>query len=120
MFQYIKKYLLFAILAIACMFGEVFMDLYQPELMSRIVDEGVLGIGNGGVSNLNIIMTVGLLMAVITFAGGLCGSLNNVFIYMTSENVGNAIRKDTFRKIMSFSFSQVSRREKSSSSPYCM
>ena len=107
MFQYIKKYLLFAILAIACMFGEVFMDLYQPELMSRIVDEGVLGIGNGGVSNLNIIMTVGLLMAVITFAGGLCGSLNNVFIYMTSENVGNAIRKDTFRKIMSFSFSQV-------------
>ena len=107
MFQYIKKYLLFAIGAIACMFGEVFMDLYQPELMSRIVDEGVLGIGNGGVSNLSVIMTVGLLMAVITFAGGLCGSLNNVFIYMTSENVGNAIRKDTFRKIMSFSFSQV-------------
>ena len=83
------------------------MDLYQPELMSRIVDEGVLGIGNGGISNLNIIITVGVLMAVITFAGGLCGSLNNVFIYMTSENVGNAIRKDTFRKIMSFSFSQV-------------
>ena len=72
MLQYIKKYIIFAVLAIVCMFGEVFMDLYQPELMSRIVDEGVLGIGNGGISNLNIIITVGVLMAVITFAGGLC------------------------------------------------
>ncbi len=83
------------------------MDLYQPELMSRIVDEGVLGIGNGGVSNLEVILFTGLLMAIITFVGGLCGSLNNVFIYLTSENVGNQIRKDTFRKIMSLSFSQV-------------
>ena len=107
MFHYIKKYLIYAVLAIVCMFGEVFMDLYQPELMSRIVDEGVLGIGNGGVSNLEVILMVGLMMAVITFIGGLCGSLNNVFIYLTSENTGNAIRKDTFRKIMSLSFSQV-------------
>lgn len=107
MFRYIVKYLIFAFLAIVCMFGEVFMDLYQPELMSRIVDEGVLGIGNGGVSNLEVILFTGLLMAVITFLGGLCGSLNNVFIYLTSENVGNEIRKDTFRKIMSLSFTQV-------------
>lgn len=107
MFRYIKKYLIFAILAILCMLGEVFMDLFQPELMSQIVDEGVLGIGNGGVSNLEVIVTVGILMAVVTFVGGLCGSFNNVFIYMTSENVGNDIRKDTFRKIMSLSFSQV-------------
>lgn len=107
MFQYIKKYILFAVLAIICMFGEVFMDLYQPELMRRIVDEGVLGISNGGVSDLKIILTVGILMAVVTFIGGLCGSFNNVFIYMTSENVGNDIRKDTFRKIMNLSFSQV-------------
>ena len=107
MFPYIKKYLIFAVLAVACMFGEVFMDLYQPELMSRIVDEGVLGIGNGGVSNLEVILLVGLMMAVITFIGGLCGSLNNVFIYLTSENTGNEIRKDTFKKIMSLSFSQV-------------
>ncbi|MBE5955672.1 MAG: ABC transporter ATP-binding protein [Lachnospiraceae bacterium] len=107
MFRYIKKYLIFAILAVVCMFGEVFMDLYQPELMSRIVDEGVLGIGSGGVSNLEVILVVGLMMAVITFLGGLCGSLNNVFIYLTSENTGNEIRKDTFRKIMSLSFSQV-------------
>jgi len=106
-FRYIKKYLIFAILAVVCMFGEVFMDLYQPELMSRIVDEGVLGIGSGGVSNLEVILVVGLMMAVITFLGGLCGSLNNVFIYLTSENTGNEIRKDTFRKIMSLSFSQV-------------
>lgn len=35
------------------MIGEVSMDLLQPELMSRIIDDGVLGLNNGGVGNLN-------------------------------------------------------------------
>lgn len=43
MWKYIKKYLLFVMAAAVCMILEVTMDLLQPELMSRIVDEGVLG-----------------------------------------------------------------------------
>ena len=30
------------------MVGEVLMDLIQPGIMSRIVDDGVLGMNNGG------------------------------------------------------------------------
>lgn len=42
------------------MIGEVSMDLLQPELMSRIIDDGVLGLNNGGVGNLNTVITIGL------------------------------------------------------------
>ena len=40
MWKYIGKYLPFAILAACFMLGEVWMDLLQPGLLSRIVDEG--------------------------------------------------------------------------------
>ncbi len=39
---------------------------------------------------------------------GCCfGSLNNVFVNMASQNMGNDLRKDMFRKIMTFSFPQI-------------
>ncbi len=109
MWKYIRPYLHFAVLAGLFMFGEVTMDLLQPEIMSRIVDEGVLGVGNGGVGSLQVIWTLGLRMIVLVLFGGLCGSLNNVFVHMSGQNVGNEIRKDAFRNIMCFSFPQMDR-----------
>ncbi|MGN0164426.1 MAG: ABC transporter ATP-binding protein [Candidatus Ornithomonoglobus sp.] len=109
MWKYVKRYLHFAILAGLFMVGEVLMDLVQPGFMSRIVDEGVLGLNNNGVGDLHLILTVGLIMIVLVIFGGLCGSLNNVFVHMTGQNIGNEIRKDCFRNIMTFSFPQIDR-----------
>ncbi|MDE7435995.1 MAG: ABC transporter ATP-binding protein/permease [Lachnospiraceae bacterium] len=107
MWKYIKRYLHFAVLAGAFMVSEVLMDLLQPGIMSRIVDEGVLGIYNGGVSNLNLIWKLGCYMIGLVLFGGLCGSLNNVFVHLAGQNIGNEIRKDCFRNIMTFSFPQL-------------
>lgn len=85
------------------------MDLVQPELMSRIVDEGVLGLKNGGTGSLELIWQLGLRMIVLTLFGGLCGSLNNVFVHLLGQNTGNDMRKDCFSKIMTFSFPQMDR-----------
>lgn len=109
MWKYIKKYLFFAILAGLFMAGEVSMDLVQPGIMSRIVDEGVLGLENGGAGDLNLIWKLGLQMIFLVLFGGLCGSLNNVFVHMSGQNIGNEIRKDCFRRIMAFSFPQMNR-----------
>jgi len=100
---------MFAILAAVFMFCEVLMDLLQPEIMSRIVDEGVLGAGHDGVGDLNLIWSLGLRMICLVLVGGLCGSLNNAFVHMTAQNIGNEMRKDAFRNIMTFSFPQVDR-----------
>lgn len=107
MWKYIKKYLPYAILAALFMIGEVLMDLIQPNLMSQIVDDGVLGLNNNDVSNLNLIFILGLKMIVLVLFGGFCGSMNNVFVHMTGQNIGNDIRKDCFRSIMNFSFTQI-------------
>lgn len=109
MWKYIRRYLPYAILAGLFMIGEVSMDLVQPGIMSRIVDDGVLGINNNGSSDLRLIWILGLQMIGLVLFGGLCGSLNNVFVHMSGQNIGNDMRKDCFRKIMRFSFPQMNR-----------
>lgn len=94
MWKYIKKYLHFAALAAIFMIGEVMMDLIQPGIMSRIVDEGVLGINNNGVGDIRLILKLGFIMVGLVIFGGMCGSLNNVFVHMSSQNIGNEMRKD--------------------------
>ncbi len=109
MWNYIKRYLPYAILAALFMVGEVSMDLVQPGIMRRIVDDGVLGLETGGTGNLELILTLGLQMIGLVLFGGLCGSLNNAFTHMSSQNIGNEMRKDAFCRIMSFSFPQLDR-----------
>lgn len=109
MWKYIRQYLFFAVIAGLFMVGEVLMDLIQPGIMSRIVDDGVLGISNGGAPNLHLVWMLGLEMIGLVLFGGLCGSLNNAFVHISSQNIGNEIRKDCFRKIMAFSFPQLDR-----------
>lgn len=109
MWKYIRQYLFYAITAGLFMMGEVLMDLIQPGIMSRIVDDGVLGVRSGGVANLRLVWMLGLQMIGLVLFGGLCGSLNNAFVHMSSQNIGNEIRKDCFRRIMTFSFPQIDR-----------
>lgn len=109
MWKYIRPYLHLAVLAALFMIGEVMMDLIQPGIMSRIVDEGVLGLNNGESANLKLIWTLGIQMIGLVLFGGLCGSMNNVFVHLSGQSVGNEIRKDCFRKIMEFSFCQMDR-----------
>ena len=94
MWKYIKRYLHFAVLASAFMVGEVLMDLIQPGIMSRIVDDGVLGLNNNGMGNLDLIWKLGFYMIGLVLFGGLCGSLNNVFVHLSGQNIGNEIRKE--------------------------
>ena len=107
MLKYLKKYWLFAILAPLFMVGEVLADLVQPRLMSTIVDEGVLGLSNNGVGNLNLVLTEGLKMIIFVILGGLSGILCGVCANIASQNFGNDLRKDIFKNIMSFSFEQT-------------
>ena len=81
MWKYVKRYLSYAVLAAAFMVGEVLMELLQPELMSRIADDGVLGVHTGGVGDMSLIWALGLKMTCLVLFGGLCGSLNTAFVY---------------------------------------
>lgn len=74
-----------------------------------IVDDGVLGVNTGGVGDLKLIWALGIRMIFLVLFGGFCGSMNNVFVHLSGQNIGNEMRKDVFRNIMTFSFPQVDR-----------
>lgn len=107
MLKYVKKYWFYALLAPLFMIGEVVMDLVQPQLMSIIIDEGVLGLSNQGVGNLSLVIGTGVKMIGLVLLGGIFGILSGVFANLCSQNFGNDIRKDCFKRIMSLSFEQT-------------
>ena len=101
MFHYIRKYIPLGLAAVLMMTGEVTCDLFQPRLMTDIVDRGVLQADTG------LILTTGLIMAAVAVAGVFCGSLNGLCAQTAAQRIGNDIRKDAVRRIMRFSFSQT-------------
>ena len=107
MWKYFRRYWYFALLAPVFISGEVIMDLLQPRLMGTIVDEGVLGLHNGGVGDLNLVIITGLKMIGLVLIGCVCGVISGVFANLASQNFCNDVRKETFRKIMSLSFEQT-------------
>ncbi len=109
LWRYIRKNILFMVLAGLCMILEVTVDLLQPRIMSRIVDDGVLGLSTGCMGDMAVIVRLGLTMMGLVVLGGTGGALCSVFATTASERAGNAMRKDAFRRIMHFSFPQVDR-----------
>ncbi|MBQ4166305.1 MAG: ABC transporter ATP-binding protein [Oscillospiraceae bacterium] len=80
---------------------EVSMDLIQPDLMSRIVDEGVLA------ENMDIILDLGIQMVIFTVIGCIGGILSGVFGNIAAQSFSNDLRKDAFAKVMKMSFQQT-------------
>lgn len=106
-FRYMKRYILFAVLASLFMVGEVSMDLLQPRLMEKIVDQGILGLNESGAASLMLIRSTSILMLLIVVIGGTCGILSGVSTNVFAQNCANDIRKDCFSRIMHFSFQQT-------------
>ncbi len=101
MLKYVKKYWFFCLLAPLFMVGEVSMDLLQPDLMARIVDEGVLK------NDFQLILSVGVRMILFVLLGGCAGVACGVFANIAAQGFGNDLRKDLFSGIMGLSFQQT-------------
>ena len=98
---YLLRYWKIAIVSPIFMLGEVLVDLLQPTLMSRIVDEGVLG------GNMTVIVQTGLLMLALVIVGGIMGVAAAGFASSASQNFGNDLRCDAFDRVMHLSLQQT-------------
>ena len=99
--KYLKPYALFAVLTPLSMVGEVLGDLLQPKLMSKIVDDGVLG------QDMDIIIRTGLLMLLVLIGGGACGIAASAFGGIASQSFSRDLRVDVFKRVMGLSFEQT-------------
>ena len=96
--KYLKPYALFAVLTPLSMVGEVLGDLLQPKLMSKIVDDGVLG------QDMDLIIRTGLLMLLVLIGGGACGIAASAFGGIASQSFSRDLRVDVFKRVMGLSF----------------
>ena len=99
--KYLKPYWFFALLAPLLMIGEVAVDLFQPKLMAKIVDEGVL------VGNMDVIILTGVLMFGLVLVGGVFGISCAYFASRAAQGFGHDLRVDSFKKVMSLSVEQT-------------
>lgn len=99
--KYLRPYALFAVLTPLSMVGEVLGDLLQPKLMSKIVDDGVLG------QDTDLIIRTGLLMLLVLIGGGACGIAASAFGGIASQSFSRDLRVDVFKRVMGLSFEQT-------------
>lgn len=103
--HYLAPYWKWAVLAPLLMALEVAMDLLQPRLIERIIDQGIV------LGNQQLVLSTGLLMigaAVIGLIGGVgCG----VYTTLASMSFGADLRSALFRKVQSLSFGNLDRLE---------
>ena len=99
--KYLKPYWFFALMTPLTMIGEVLIDLILPTLMSKIVDDGVLG------HDFELIIKTGLLMFLLAVCGGIFGVGSSAFSGATSHSFSRDLRNDAFSKVMDLSFQQT-------------
>ena len=95
--QYAKPYLFTVIVVSGLVFLEVMATLRLPDLMSRIVDEGIAR------GNLGLIWRVGALMLAVALGGVVCSIAGNYLASRASGKFGRDVRLAVFRRVGEFS-----------------
>ncbi len=103
--SFLKPYWRWAVLAPLLMALEVAMDLLQPRLIQRIIDQGILQ------SNMDVVIHTGLWMVGIALIGLVGGMGCTVYTVLAAQGVGADMRDTLFGKIQSLSFGNLDRLE---------
>jgi len=99
--KFIKPYWRWAVIAPLLMVLEVSMDLLQPRMVQRIVDEGIARL------DLNLVLQTGLLMFGLAVVGAFGGMSNGIFTELVVQSFGADLRLELFRKVQTFSFGNL-------------
>ncbi len=96
-----RRYLWPFLAAVACLSVESVCDLLQPTIMARIVDSGVAA------RDLSLVIRYGLLMLSVAGIGALGATGRNIIASIVSYRFGARLRDDLFRRVTSFSFTEM-------------
>ena len=97
-YVYIKRYYKLFLVAIFSLMIEIFCDLMQPTIMSKVVDIGVKN------KDINYVINMGGVMVLVTLIGALGATGRNILSSTVSQSFASDLRGDLFKKINSFSF----------------
>lgn len=101
LFKYLKPYWFLAVISPLMMMGEVIADLFQPKLMSKIVDQGISS------GDMGYVIRTGLLMLLIVLLGGFFGTFCAYTAATAAQGFGRDLRIVAYKKVMSLSIEQT-------------
>lgn len=100
--RFLKPYQLAATVALFFMLTELAVELVQPLLMARIINDGVMK------EDLHTVVVLGSVMMLFTLVAFLAGIFNTIYASHVSQNFSYDLRKALFQRVQSFSYSQFS------------
>ena len=107
-FECLKPYIPFMLLGILFTFGQAMCNLYLPNLMSDIVNNGIVG------QDLNEVYRYGMYMLLVTLGFMLCAIISVFIASRVSSGFGAKLRKSIYSKVQSFSLHEYKKMSTSS------
>ncbi len=98
-FSYIKPYKWPALIALMLMLMELFVELVQPLIMAKIIDEGILA------RQVEEVWFWGVVMFALSLVALIAGIVNSYFASHAALSFGYDLRNALFNKIQSFTMS---------------
>lgn len=77
---------------------ELVVELYQPYILSKIIDKGILN------NDLSYVTKWGIVMLVLSVVAFIAGVLNTFYSTHVSQSFAFGLRKTLFEKVQTFSF----------------
>ena len=96
--RFLRPYWHWVILAPVTMLLEVTVDLMQPRMIQRIVDEGIVQ------GDISVVINSGLWMLGLALIGAIGGIASTTFSVLASQGFGTDLRDTLFAKVHSLSF----------------
>ncbi|PWU67913.1 ABC transporter ATP-binding protein [Gracilibacillus dipsosauri] len=100
-FQYAMLYKTAMFIALALMIVELIVELVQPMIMSKIIDDGIIA------GDMETIYFYGAILLFMTLAAFIAGISSSFFAAKVSQGVGYDLRKDMFHQLQMFSAMKI-------------
>jgi ATP-binding cassette subfamily B protein len=105
LFRFLRPYWRWSVLAPVMMLLEVAMDLIQPRMVQRIIDQGLAR------NDLNLVLQSGGWMTVLTAVAVVTGMACAYYAVLAAQGFGADLRRALFARVQSLSFADLDRLE---------
>jgi ATP-binding cassette subfamily B protein len=103
MFTFLKKYRFTASIALLLMLMELAVELLQPFIISKIIDDGI------GQNDLSVVLKWGGILVGCTVLAFTVGIFSSFYASHVSQSFGYDLRERLYDKVQSFSFANFNR-----------
>lgn len=101
--HFLNRYRLAIGIALSLMLTELMVELFQPFLISKIIDEGIMN------NDLSAVLYWGAVMVVLSLIAFAAGIVNSFYAAHVSQSYGYDVREKIYEKVQSFSFAVFNR-----------